>query len=83
MVRNSPWSAARAMMVDLFLQVGLLAAIIALDKLLQGPGNALSWVMLGFVGATRASYWAETYEGLGGLSTAREPVSGSSAVRAS
>jgi len=81
MVRNSPWSAARAMLVDLLLQISLLAAIIALDKLFQGPGNALSWIMLGFVGATRASYWAETYEGLGGLSTVHEPVPGSSAVR--
>jgi len=84
LVRNSPWGAARAMLVDLTLQIALLMVMVALGNALGNSGTALSWVLLGFIGATRASYWAETYEGLGGLSTVREPVSASgSAIRAS
>ena len=84
LVRNSPWGAARAMVVDLTLQASLLMVMVAVGNTLGYFGTALSWILLGFVGATRASYWAETYEGLGGLSTARDPVSASgSAIRAS
>ncbi len=81
MVRNSPRGAARAMLVDLFLQVSLLAVLIALAFTESTAAQALGWTLLGFVGVTRASYWAETYEGLGGLSTSRESVVTGAVVR--
>lgn len=77
LVRGSPWSAARAMVVDLLLFVFVLAAVqvcasIGLGR--GGPATALASLLQlgvhGFAGVTRASFWARTYRALGGLSAA-------------
>jgi len=70
LVRASPWSAMRATAVDFLLSFLLVATEFVLGRsLLPGGLAALALVALsGFVGVTRAGYWARAYRALGGLS---------------
>lgn len=70
LVKNSPWGALRAAVVDLLLQGAILLLAVVLVRLFQRPGVAVSWLLWCIVGVTRAGYWARTYLGLGGLATA-------------
>lgn len=77
LVRGSPWSATRAMLVDFVLFLLILAAsgvlVRAFGRADTAAGFVASLVQLalhGFAGVTRASYWARTYRALGGLSAA-------------
>ncbi len=69
LVRNSPWSAVRATVVDLALQCTILVVAVVLEQLFETFGVAVAWLLWCFVGVTRAGYWARTYDALGGLST--------------
>ncbi|MFT5287148.1 MAG: hypothetical protein ACI8TQ_003327 [Planctomycetota bacterium] len=71
MVRNSPWGTTRAGLVDLMLQLSLLAMLLHLHRAFSFSSLTADWLLLGFFGVMRAGYWASTYEGLGGLQTAK------------
>jgi len=73
LARNDPWSTARTVAVDL--SIDLVVALLALATtllltLVFIPG--LAWLptlgLYGFMGVTRAGYWAQAYRALGGLS---------------
>lgn len=77
LVRNDPWSAVRATIVDL----GMSAAVLALVGLVPFVSvaalcfygiavPALLFVLFGISGAARAGYWARVYLALGGLAVA-------------
>ena len=76
--RHRPWATTRAALVDCVLWVMqrvLIVAVLAICAplvLACGLGVPLAIVavpaMLGFIGVTRASYWARMYRELGGLS---------------
>lgn len=77
MARQRPWATTRAALVDLVLWVMqrvLIVAVIAVSVplMLVCIGIPLLIVgipaILGFVGVTRAAYWARMYRELGGLS---------------
>jgi hypothetical protein len=80
LVRAEPWGAVRACLVDLSLQVLLLAAIAAAGAalrvtLIAAPLAGLAQVALFAVaGVTRAAFWSRVYRALGGpLRTDRMP----------
>lgn len=67
LVRQEPWAAARAVLVD-----GVLSAVVATIAMLLGAFGA--WVaaiggllLAGFLGVTRACFWSRAYRALGGL----------------
>jgi hypothetical protein len=71
--RQRPWATTRAALVDLVLwvmqRVFIVAALALVFTCVGAPLVPLVWVgVLGFVGVTRASYWARMYRELGGLS---------------
>jgi hypothetical protein len=71
--RQRPWSTTRAALVDLVLWVMqwvlIFAALALVLTCVLTPMIPLVWVaILGFVGVTRAYYWARMYRELGGLS---------------
>jgi len=65
-VRNDPWATARSVLVDLVLYVFQFAAALMLAA--TCVGIPLVVPLVGFVGVTRAAYWARAYRALGGLS---------------
>jgi hypothetical protein len=80
LVRAEPWGAVRACLVDLSLQVLLLAAIAAAGAglritLIAAPLAGLVQVaLLAVAGVTRAAFWSRVYRALGGpLRTDRMP----------
>lgn len=76
LVRASPWASVRALVVDLslFLTQVVALVVISIGVIPLGPVSVLVGVAItGFVGITRAAYWAEVYRALGGASTI-EPV---------
>jgi len=71
--RNDPWATARTIVVDLVLYLVILGAVLAVDRVLGpvGTGGLATFLFLclsGFMGVTRAGYWARAYRALGGLS---------------
>jgi hypothetical protein len=75
LVREDRWATVRSLALDglLVLVVGALA--FAIDQACSALGaSMLGWVLslclAGFVGVTRAGYWARTYAALGGLTPA-------------
>ncbi len=77
LVRGSPWSAARAMLVDFVLFLFVLGAALGLARTLGRSESFLGFIgslvqlaLYGFAGVTRAAFWARTYRALGGLSAA-------------
>ncbi len=73
LIRTSPWSAARATLVDFVLFLTVILAVGAVHLVLPFGGLGLVTVVLvfalyGFAGVTRAGFWARTYRALGGLS---------------
>jgi uncharacterized membrane protein SpoIIM required for sporulation len=72
--RHDPWATGRTLAVDLMLNVTVFTiAVIATGalRLLQLDSLAVIAVQLpliGFLGVTRAGYWARAYRALGGLS---------------
>lgn len=72
--RNDPWATARATLVDFLLYVTVLVIAFVVSWMLIAtcigiPAGVL--VLLGasgFLGVTRACYWARAYRALGGLS---------------
>ncbi|MDP6538274.1 MAG: hypothetical protein QF903_03230 [Planctomycetota bacterium] len=72
LARRDPWATVRSLSVDV---VGVLvvgAVAFAIDHLCEALdaatlGRFLSACLAGFVGVTRAGYWARSYAGLGGL----------------
>ena len=75
LVREDPWATVRSLTLDglLVLVVGALA--FAIDQACSAlDASTLGWVLSlclsGFVGVTRAGYWARTYAALGGLTPA-------------
>lgn len=72
LVRNSPWSAVRAGIGDLLLTgvyVGIFTALSIVGAILCfiAPLVALALAAFkGFIGTTRAGYWARVYRALGG-----------------
>lgn len=74
LVRASPWSSARATLVDfvLFLTMLLVATVLytVLDTTVVMAWLApILWLgLVGFAGVTRAGFWARCYRALGGLS---------------
>lgn len=80
LVRAEPWGAVRACLVDLSLQVLLLAAIAVGGMVLRvtcvgAPFTGLMEAALfGVAGVTRAAFWSRAYRALGGpLRTDRMP----------
>lgn len=72
LLRNSPWGAARATLVDLSLFAMVFVAASLIRSVLGGgfTAEALALCLAGFAGVTRAGFWARTYRGIGGLSSA-------------
>lgn len=71
--RNDPWATARATLVDFLVFVTLVLAILVSTLLFLTcigipAGIALLLGTSGFLGVTRACYWARAYRALGGLS---------------
>jgi hypothetical protein len=71
--RARPWATTRAALVDLVLWVMqwvlIFAALLLALTCVLTPMIPVVWVgILGFVGVTRAAYWARMYRELGGLS---------------
>jgi len=72
LVRNEPWSVVRAGVVDLVLTVvtiAIYAAATAVSVVMCIFAPLLPFILIsirGFVGTTRAAYWARVYRALGG-----------------
>jgi len=73
--RDDPWATARAALVDfvLYLTVKLIAVIVSLLLIASCIGIPAAVLVVpvlasGFLGVTRACYWARAYRALGGLS---------------
>lgn len=78
LAKHAPLGTVRAALVDVLLQLAMLLLYAFLRRVLGRdeslgwlltPGEALWWLLWGYVNVTRAGYWARTYEGLGGLAT--------------
>lgn len=69
LVRASPWAAVRALVVDLSLFITQVVAVVVFSVGFLPFGFLLAIATAGFVGVTRAAYWAEVYRALGGAST--------------
>jgi hypothetical protein len=74
LVRASPWSAARATLMDFVLFLTLFVAATVLATVLHTT-VIMAWIapilllgLLGFAGVTRAGFWGRCYRALGGLS---------------
>jgi hypothetical protein len=69
LARNDPWALVRATFVDLELSL----VVFGLARLISNRTDEakaevlLVAVLLGWIGVTRAGYWARTYRALGGL----------------
>ncbi|MCZ6596747.1 MAG: hypothetical protein O7B99_03830 [Planctomycetota bacterium] len=80
LIRNDPWGAVRAALIDIFLfvLVALVAVTAGRTLAIVFAETGLAWLLtvvvsyalLGFVGTTRAAFWARAYRALGGLSPA-------------
>lgn len=75
LVRGSPWSAARATLIDFGLFLALIGTSLAIQSSVEDGSDlrtlvshALQLTLHGFVGVTRAGFWARAYRALGGLS---------------
>ena len=71
LARRDPWATARTMAVDgvlIVASLALTALILVLAVPTCGLGFLLIPVLAGFIGLTRAGYWAGAYRALGGLS---------------
>lgn len=71
--KNDPWSTGRTVAVDLTIDVAAffllsVAMVIASLTGIELVALIFGFVLYGFVGVTRASYWARAYRALGGLS---------------
>jgi hypothetical protein len=69
LVRAAPNSAVRAALVEVSLSLSFLVVVSILAGI-PALGDLLGIALLGFVGVTRAGFWARTYRALGGLSPA-------------
>jgi len=75
LVRASPMSALRATLVDFALFLALLLTGVMISDVLLAPSvfeglsSLIVLALYGFVGVTRAGFWARTYRALGGLSS--------------
>ena len=72
LIRTSPWSAARATLVDFVLFLTVIAAVsvlgVVLFHVLLPLWAVAFFAIYGFAGVTRAGFWARSYRALGGLS---------------
>ena len=71
--KNDPWATARATLVDFLLYATVLLIAFSLSAVLVMTclipvAMALLLATSGFLGVTRACYWARAYRALGGLS---------------
>ncbi len=69
LVRNDPWAAGRATLVDFALTLTTVVVTLVLMLMCLWP---LVLCFSGFAGVTRAGYWARNYRALGGLAPADE-----------
>ncbi len=69
LVRNDPWAAGRATLVDFALTLTTFLLALVLAMMCLWP---LALCIAGFAGVTRAGYWARNYRALGGLAPADE-----------
>jgi small-conductance mechanosensitive channel len=72
--RNDPWATARATLIDflLYVTVHVIAFVVSFALMMTCIGIPAGVLVLfaagGFLGVTRACYWARAYRALGGLS---------------
>lgn len=71
--KNDPWCTFRTVAVDLMIDVTIFALALAVGLLGGVVGQGwiavpLVFALYGFVGVTRACYWARAYRAMGGLS---------------
>ncbi|MAF64681.1 MAG: hypothetical protein CMJ84_03340 [Planctomycetes bacterium] len=75
LARRAPWATLRSLSLDVVLVVVVGALAFTVDHACEVLGSAtlgrlLSACLAGFVGVTRAGYWARSYAALGGLTPA-------------
>jgi hypothetical protein len=73
LAKHDPWSTARTLAVDLTIDLSVAALSIVVGSIfgltcLSGLAALATLALYGFMGVTRAGYWARAYRALGGLS---------------